>query len=147
MDADLHDAAATRLRGTGQRYTANRRALVEILADADHPLTIPEILADRTRVPQSSAYRNLAVLEEAGVVHRVVTHDEFSRFELAEELTDRHHHHLVCSRCGSVTDFMMPEPFEETLDRELSRAAGREGFEPRRHRLDIVGLCAGCTRT
>lgn len=147
MDADLHDAAATRLRREGQRYTRNRRALVEVLADAEHPLTIPEILGHGTRVPQSSAYRNLAVLEEAGVVHRVVTHDEFSRFELAEELTDRHHHHLVCSRCGAVTDFTMPERFEEALERELSRAAERDGFESRRHRLDLVGVCAGCTRT
>ena len=34
-------------------------------------------------------YRNLSVLERAGVVQRIVTTDEWARYELAEDLTDR----------------------------------------------------------
>ena len=36
-------------------------------------------------MPQSSAYRNLAVLEQAGVIRRVITDDDFARFELDED--------------------------------------------------------------
>ncbi|HVM41014.1 MAG TPA: Fur family transcriptional regulator [Acidimicrobiia bacterium] len=142
--ADLHVTAAARLRADGQRYTSNRKVLVEVLSGSDRPLTIHEILDRRSEVAQSSAYRNLAVLERAGVVHRVVTHDEFARYELAEELTDHHHHHLVCSECGAVADFSMPEGFEERLDAELEKAARRAGFATEGHRLDLVGRCRNC---
>ena len=37
---------------------------------------------------QSSAYRNLVVLEQAGAVNRIVTADDFARFELAQDLTE-----------------------------------------------------------
>lgn len=144
MLVDLHTTAATRLRRSGQRYTANRRVLVEVLADADHPLTIPEILELRSGVAQSSAYRNLSLLEEAGVVHRLVTHDEFARYELAEELTEDHHHHLVCSRCGFVADVAVPQRLEAALERELAPLAGRQGFAFEHHRLDLIGLCRDC---
>lgn len=144
MLTDLHTTAANRLRSDRHRYTANRRALVEVLAEANRPLTIPEILERRAGLPQSSAYRNLAVLEEVGVVHRLVTHDEFARYELAEELTDDHHHHLVCSGCGSVADFSMSEPFEADLEAALKEVARRYGHRVERHRLDVVGLCRRC---
>ena len=67
---------------------------------------IPQILEVDRSLAQSSAYRNLAVLERAGVVHRIVTTDEFARYELAEDLTE-HHHHLICRSCGSVADFTL----------------------------------------
>ena len=144
MRDDVHTAVAERLRGSGQRYTTNRRALVEVLADADRPLTIPEVLADRD-VPQSSAYRNVALLEETGVLHRVTSTDEFARFELAEDITDHHHHHLICSACGQVEDFTAPPALERSLDRVLSDVAEANGFSPEHHRLDLVGTCRSCS--
>lgn len=144
MTADLHVAAATRLRRDGQRYTSNRRALVDALEGAQRPLTIPEILDRCDDVPQSSAYRSLAVLERAGVVHRIVTADEFSRFELTEALTADHHHHLICSRCGSVTDFSVPPSLERRLERALDEVAAETGFAAEHHRFDLVGRCGEC---
>ncbi|MGH9246081.1 MAG: Fur family transcriptional regulator [Acidimicrobiales bacterium] len=143
MASDVHDAAADRLRSDGQRYTRNRRELVAALADAAGPLTIPQLLAQRGQLAQSSAYRNLAVLERAGVVHRIVTND-FARYELAEDLTDHHHHHLICAHCGAVDDFTVPPQAEKTLTRALSRAAGRAKFRTHHHRLDLIGVCHRC---
>jgi Fur family transcriptional regulator, ferric uptake regulator len=140
---DLHVTAAARLRADRQRYTGNRRAVVEQLALADRPLTIPELLAARTDLAQSSVYRTLAVLERAGVVRRLVTSDEFARYELAEDLTE-HHHHLICTQCGLVEDFTVSEALEADLDRSLRRVASRRGFASASHRLDIVGTCANC---
>lgn len=144
MTTDLHAIATSRLRADGQRYTAGRRALVDLLAAADHPVTIPQLLEQRPDLAQSSVYRNLAVLERAGVVHRVVTSGEFGRYELAEDLT-RHHHHLICSNCGDVADFTVPAPVEHELETALSRAARRAGFRASGHRLDLVGTCASCS--
>lgn len=144
MTDTLHATAADRLRADGQRYTTQRRALVELLADAPQPLTIPQLLDRQRGLAQSSAYRNLAVLERAGVVHRIVTSDGFGRFELAEDLT-HHHHHLICSACGEVTDFEVSDSVEHDLESALARVARRTGFTVRSHRLDLVGTCAGCS--
>ena len=38
---DLHATAVQRLRIDGQRYTSNRRVLVDLLCATDHPVTIP----------------------------------------------------------------------------------------------------------
>ncbi len=143
MSTDLHAIAATRLRDDGQRYTPRRRALVELLAAVDQPLTIPQLLERGPGLAQSSAYRNLAVLERAGVVHRILTTDEFARYELAEDLT-QHHHHLICSSCGAVTDFTVPEAVEHDLEAAFSKVAKRTGFTVRHHRLDLVGTCPTC---
>ena len=143
MSTDLHATAPRRLRADGQRYTPRRRALVELLAEVDQPLTIPQLLEQRRDLAQSSAYRNLAVLERAGVVHRIVTTDEFARYELAEDLTE-HHHHLICSSCGDVTDFTVPAAVEHDLEAALAKVARRPGFQATDHRLDLVGTCAGC---
>lgn len=144
MPNDLHTLAADRLGDDGQRYTAQRRALVDLLTEVDHPLTIPQLLERQPGLAQSSAYRNLAVLERAGVVHRIVTSDEFARYELAEDLT-HHHHHLICSTCGDVTDFEVSSTIEHKLEAALARVAKRTGFQVRTHRLDLVGTCPTCS--
>ena len=64
---------------------------------------MPEILAANEALPQSSAYRNVTALIEAGVVRRVTGVDDHGRFELSEDLAG-HHHHLACARCGKVED-------------------------------------------
>lgn len=140
----LYKDIAARLLAAGQRFTGNRRAIVDALASGDHPMSIPEILTD-TKLAQSSVYRNLTVLEAAGVVTRVITTGEWGRFELSEELTG-HHHHLVCSRCGGVSDVTIPDDVEADLDRALEKLAQRAGFDLSHHRLDLVGLCSNCQR-
>jgi len=140
---ELHDAVASRLRAADQRYTSGRRRLVELLAEAPRPETIPEILQRAPALAQSSAYRNLVVLEECGVTHRVVTSDERSRYELAEDLMG-HHHHLICTACGRVDDFTVSPQMERSLEAALDRAVEGTGFRPAAHRLDVIGTCASC---
>ena len=142
-DDDLDKEITALLQRAEQRYTRGRRALVAALRDAGQPVTIHQILDLDDGLAQSSAYRNLAVLEEAGVVTRIVTNDEFARYELAERLTE-HHHHLICSSCGDVIDFSLAARTEASLDRALHRIADDAGFTVESHRLDLVGTCAGC---
>jgi Fe2+ or Zn2+ uptake regulation protein len=141
---DLDTAVATRLRAIDQRYTAGRRALIGALANGHGPLTINELLTVEPGLAQSSAYRNLAVLEHAGVVHRVMSTDEFARFELAEDLTDHHHHHLICTVCGAVADFTVSAAVERALGTDMRRVALATGFAVDHHRLDLIGRCPSC---
>lgn len=144
MADDLHTTVAARLRRAGQRYTAGRRALVEAIVAAERPVTTADLVAAEPALPQSTTYRNLAVLEQAGVVHRVRTADEFSRFELSEELAG-HHHHLVCVSCGAVEDFTPSPRFERTLAEVIGKVTSTGGFRIDTHRLDLLGSCGSCT--
>jgi Fe2+ or Zn2+ uptake regulation protein len=144
VDVDLHETAATRLRNHDQRYTANRRAIVEVLSSAEHPLTVAELLEEGERMPQSSVYRNIGLLEDAGIVHRILGGDEYARYELAEDLTEHHHHHLICSTCGAIEDVTLPPELEKSVEAALKRAARRSGFEGSHHRLDLIGVCERC---
>jgi Fur family transcriptional regulator, ferric uptake regulator len=144
VPTELDRIASARLRADGQRYTDNRRQLVTLLATAGQPLTIPEVLERRDDFAQSSVYRNLAVLERAGVVQRIVTRDDWARYELAEDLTE-HHHHLICSACGLVRDFTVSPKLERSIDQALGKVADDTGFTLDHHRLDLVGVCEDCT--
>ncbi len=145
LDGDLRLRVTTRLDGVGQRFTASREALVTALAHAERPLTIPEIADADSSLAVSSTYRNLTMLEAVGVVHRVVTHGDFAHYELAEGLTERHHHHLICSNCGAVEDFDAPPKLEQAV-RDAARHIAREtGFRADRHVVDLIGRCADCT--
>jgi Fur family transcriptional regulator, ferric uptake regulator len=142
---ELHRTVEERLQDVGQRYTANRRALIQALSVARRPLAIGDLLGGRGALPQSSAYRNLTVLEQAGVIRRVITEGDFAHFELDEGLTE-HHHHLVCSNCGRVEDVALPVTVERSIGRTLDRVGRDAGFATVDHRLDLIGLCRSCAR-
>src|SRR5438094_10625117 len=141
---DVDQIASARLRRHGQRLTPRRRSLLSVLGSARHPLTIHEILDRGTGLAMSSAYRNLTVLEQAGVVHRIITREDFARYELAEELTE-HHHHLICTSCGRVGD-MPTDVRVERVMRSVMAEMPAEVFTPQSHRIDVMGLCPDCAR-
>lgn len=143
MSAEVHALVETRLREAGQRYTPKRRELVRALLRAGRPAATPDLVRGRRELSQSSAYRNLAVLEQVGAVRRVITEEGVARYELAEDLT-RHHHHLVCRVCGAVEDVTIPARLERTVEAALSAAAAEVGFEGVGHRVDLIGTCRDC---
>jgi Fur family transcriptional regulator, ferric uptake regulator len=143
VEAEIHDQVALRLARFEQRYTRLRRALVETLAGAGRPLTIPEILATNPGLTQSTAYRNITVLIDAGAARRVTGADDHGRFELAEDLS-AHHHHLVCATCGKVSDILPSARLERALAEAARAAADRGDFDVTDHRFDLLGVCAEC---
>jgi Fe2+ or Zn2+ uptake regulation protein len=147
--AGLHAAVARRLAAIHQRYTSGRRRLVDALESAGRPVTVSELVGGTAggghrRLPASTTYRNLAVLEQAEVVRRIQLGDEFARFELSEALTG-HHHHLVCSRCGGVEDVSPSPKLERIVAETIAAIESETGFRPESHRLDLVGQCAACS--
>ena len=139
----VHEAVGSRLRGAEQFYTSGRRELVGLLVAVGRPATIPDLLEMRPKLTQSSVYRNLAVLEQVGIVQKVVSSDDRARYELAEDLMG-HHHHLICVSCGRVDDFVVPPRGERSVEAVLERAISDTGFRAAGHRLDVVGMCADC---
>lgn len=144
MSNETHAIVDEQLRRTRQRYTMGRRQLVELLIDADRPVTIPELLEHGAVQSQSSLYRNLAILEQCGAVHRIASTDDVARYELTEELSE-HHHHVVCSVCGRIDDVVLPPAIERALGEAAAEARTQRDFAVDSHRLEFVGTCAACT--
>ena len=117
--------------------------MIDLLASAGHPVSIGDIARLLPGVPRSSAYRHLTDLHAAGLIRKVTASDEYTRFELAEDLTE-HHHHLLCINCGKVTDVTLPTGLERQVTGAITKLAGTEGFQAHSHRLDVLGLCAAC---
>lgn len=145
QDVDaLHREVGDRLRSAGQVYTAGRRHLVELLGGISRPATIPELVGSSPELALSSAYRNVAVLEQVGVIARIVSSGEHARFELAEPVRGDHHHHLICESCGRVDDFTLPASVERSIERASAEVATEGDFLASSHRVDLLGTCGDC---
>jgi Fur family transcriptional regulator, ferric uptake regulator len=143
---DLDRTIADRLARHDLRYTRGRRVIVGTLVRAGQPVTLPELLDLEPELAQSSTYRNLSLMEQAGVIRRLAHGGDHARYELDEELTE-HHHHLICESCGAVRDVVLEPSLERTVDAALDRVARGEGFTPRAHVIDVYGRCSECTVT
>jgi Fe2+ or Zn2+ uptake regulation protein len=139
----LHGEIGALLGRLDYRYTRGRRRLVTARAAAGRPVTLPEILEADTGITQSSAYRNLEILERSGAIRRIVMSGDHARFELAEPLV-AHHHHLICIRCGTIEDVELDAELEQLLDTTLAATAADNHFTPLQHSLDLHGHCAVC---
>ena len=143
-ETDIDQLAASQLSAINQRYTKNRRQLIEILLKTSKPITINQILESDSKLAQSSVYRNLAVLEQAGLVAKIITNDDYAHYELAEHILE-HHHHIICTPCGEVLDFHLSQSIEEKLEESLQKIADEFGFSVDRHQLDLIGKCGKCS--
>ena len=142
-NTELHDAVGLRLARHDYRYTTGRRRLVDAIAAAGQPVTLPDIVGAAPELAPSSVYRNLDVLERSGVVDRIASSGDRAYFEFAEPLLS-HHHHLICIDCGALEDVRLDDDLEALVDQSLAEAANRVGFTPVRHSLDLHGHCSRC---
>ena len=133
-----------RLSETGVRFTGGRRKVVAVLERSDGPLSAAELHRELAgKVPVSSLYRTLSVLEEAGVVEPHHGAGGITRYEIAEWLAG-HHHHLVCSDCGAVEDIELPPRLELELERLVGQVSRLSSFSAGGHSLEVDGRCSRC---
>lgn len=139
-----HSQVERRLGDHGVRYTPGRRTVVVALAGSGGPRSAAELHAElEGRLPLSSLYRSLSVLEEAGVISSHHTSKGLTRYELAEWLRG-HHHHLVCIDCGRVEDIDIPDTYEDQVRALVAGIGTMVSFVPTDHALEIQGRCARC---
>lgn len=123
-----------------KKYSHQREAVREALMSVKSHPTASEIYdMVREKIPNISlgtVYRNLSVLADEGEILRISTGEGTERFDA----TTGAHSHLVCSRCGRVSDVDIPTG-------ELERAAERaSGAKIERHSLIFYGVCAECVK-
>jgi len=140
----LEQAVEQRLTADGVRLTQGRRDTVEALARMRGPRTAAEIHDDvGSTVPLSSLYRSLSVLTDANVLSSQHGSDGVIRFELAEWFTG-HHHHLICTSCGTVIDVTPTIEQEKEMEELVEKMARDSGFTVSGHRFEIEGTCRTC---
>jgi Fur family ferric uptake transcriptional regulator len=129
----------------GFRLTGPRRAVVEVVAGSEAPLTVADIHArlGRRRANLVSVYRAVHLLRDLALLRVADTSGGTKRYELAEQFTG-HHHHLVCQSCGRVEDVAgcLFEP--GALDALRRRVRRSRTFRVTDHDLKLFGVCAGC---
>lgn len=139
MATDRLREAVEKLKATGVRMTPQRHAILEyLLSTMSHP-TADEIYKalekDFPNMSVATIYNNLRLFKEAGLVRELTYGDASSRFDA--NMSD--HYHIICRRCGKITDFSYP-PLVEVEE----EAARKTGFKVDSHRMEVYGLCADC---
>ncbi len=129
-------AIERRLARGGVRVTAPRRALLAAIEGLGDHFTAEELAAAAPAVGRATVFRTLRLLQDLGTICLVVLDDGTSEYRMAEP---GHHHHLVCSVCGTVSDIVGCDLTE--LVRVVSEDTG---FDVETHRLELYGRCAAC---
>jgi Fe2+ or Zn2+ uptake regulation protein len=134
------EAIITKIRDGGGRATNTRRATIGVLLNSGQAHLSAEDIVSQVKlqhpdVAESTIYRNLATLEELGVVEHVHLGHGPSTYHLAED----GHEHLLCERCGKVIE--VPE---ETFAPLADQLATTYGFRIHPRHFAIMGLCRRC---
>jgi Fur family transcriptional regulator, ferric uptake regulator len=131
------------LRDHHQPITRQRDHVAEIVMLSDEHLSVEEILRKLKErgehVGTATVYRTLELLLQSGLVRAHDFGEGFRRYEAMP--SQAHHEHLICVRCGRVTEFT-----NERLERMLPVIADEHGFQHQRHRVEIHGVCRECRR-
>src|SRR5688572_13623079 len=108
------------------RSTSQRRLIVDTFFGGSPHMTIEDLLAEVRTIDRgigyATVYRTLKLLAECGVASERRFGDGLSRYELADD-DDDHHDHLICTSCGSITEFEEPK-----IEKLQDAVALRHGF-------------------
>lgn len=125
----------------GLSVTSQRRAIAAAFFGLSGHHSLEEfyqhILTVDPGIGQTTVYRTLKLLCEAGLATEIHFSDGIARYEVAR--TNSHHDHIVCLRCGKVQEIF--DQRIEKLQREMARA---HGFTLSGHVHHLYGMCAEC---
>ena len=126
----------------GPRMTRQRTAIVETLRDVDKFATAKdihqELHARGEKVGLTTVYRTLQSLAEIDAVDVLQNSEGETLYRHC--LTEHHHHHLVCTKCGRSEE-IDGGPIESWA----KDTADAFGYKLLAHDAEIYGVCAPCT--
>jgi Fur family ferric uptake transcriptional regulator len=129
-----------RLRASGWRMTAQRRAVAEALSAPDLHVTADEVF-DRAaailpEISRATVYNTLNDLVALGEV-RLTSFDggQTRRYDPNARVP---HHHLVCTECGTAKDVLFGHAVPPLSKKE------RQGYDVDASHIVFEGVCADC---
>ena len=135
---DIEEPIRT-LKEKGLRVTEPRRAIIQVLAVADRPMSAEDIFLE---VKQShpcdlaTVYRNMEACTDAGILQKCMLENGKLLYELTNGKD--HHHHIICRKCERT------ERIDLCLGEEMEEYGRKLGFSEVGHVLELYGICADC---
>ena len=130
------------LKKNGYKYTIQREVILEILYKSDEHLT-PESLHQliKEQYPElktgiATVYRTLSLLEESDMVTSLSFGAQGKKYELGAK---EHHDHMICTECGTITEFL-----DKEIEERQHKIAEELGFKMLDHSMQIYGICKKC---
>ena len=130
------------LRDVKIKCTEPRLAVVALLADKHLPLSVQDIyngLSKKNDIDLVTVYRTLASFEKAGLIKRVDLHKDAVLYELAND----HHHHIVCTKCGTTEDFEICDA-QDITKKVLNKSS--KFADVQQHSFELFGTCKVCAK-
>ncbi|GAB3247125.1 Fur family transcriptional regulator [Arthrobacter pigmenti] len=121
------------------RVTRPRTAVLTMVSDNPHSdadTIVSTVRRDLGSVSIQGVYDVLHALTDAGLLRRIEPAGSPARFETR---VGDNHHHLVCRKCGVITDVNCVVGEAPCLD-----AATPSGFAVEQAEVTFWGTCPGC---
>ena len=132
---------AIALRQRGYKLTSQRHAVLSVIALSNEHLTPAAIYQrvhqEHPNIGLVTIYRTLEILTKLGLICEVHAGGNCRSYLMRRPA--EHHHHLICSDCGTVIDFTDCDLGE--LEQRLSQETG---FKINGHLLEFLGQCQNC---
>lgn len=133
------------LQTHGLRYSRPRELILNYFGERDMHVSAEDLYLELKQrgenLSLSTVYLNLGVLKQAGLVR------EFNGIG-GEALYDSNvglHHHLICSRCGTILDLPEMVVTDRTLtDLLKAHAESTSSWQVDEPALALQGLCPDC---
>jgi Fur family ferric uptake transcriptional regulator len=129
------------LESTGQRFSREQEALLDLFCEADKHLSVSE-LSEKLRkagfaIDDAVIEQTLELFCNYGIAEKKTFKDIGTVYEHRHIGT--HHDHCICIKCGGIREI-----FDSRIEALQDEAAGTLGFRPIRHKLEIYGFCEKC---
>lgn len=117
--------------------TKQRKIVYDIMRESDGHMTAEEVYKSaKVRMPKigiATVYRNLNKLVDDGMLSKI----DLGNDSITYDITTVLHAHLVCSRCGKITDIILnSKVFQKEMDTKR--------FHATEYAMVIRGICGDC---
>lgn len=137
---DLDSTIIKTFRNSGYRATPQRIAISKfILRNHEHPTAQKayiEVKKVHPTVSLATIYTTIKILRDTGLILELNMPQGQTRFDPNIEP----HAHLLCLRCGSISDWMDP-----IMPKLIARVSADANFTVTGSSLDLKGICERCT--
>jgi Fur family ferric uptake transcriptional regulator len=129
------------IQSAGLKRTAQRDLILEVFLRTEEHMSSEDLYSlvkrEDPTIGQTTVYRTLKLLTDAGLAREVRFGDGRTRYE--HNYKHPHHDHMICTVCGKTIEF-----FSAELERLQDKIAARHKFETTHHTLRMFGYCADC---
>ncbi len=128
----------------GYNLTEQRSFIAEEFFSLSGHYTLEELYAHISRknpkIGQTTVYRTVKLLCEAGLAHEIHIGDGIAKYEVA--YPDQHHDHIMCIECGTIIELS-----NNTIEELQQKMAAQHGFTLTGHTHNLYGVCPACRKS